>query len=210
MVEERLYPPGMSDLGFAADNAMVTSILRGKVSDQRKFGLPFQMEVVGSVEALGIPNQDTDTVARAYPDLPPFPPPVGPTAVFGLDDLLIGIGLFVAAKLTDKAIDAIGTAVYERIVQPAFDRLWDKFSKRNGAQPPIVARFDHWFDGSKVLVRVLVRSDERDGTPDATLVPAALRRAAEWLRGNPITHRVLTYTVENGELSSQPDLSEPI
>jgi hypothetical protein len=198
----------MSETEFSADNALSISILAGKVSEQRELGLPFQQDVIHGMEDLGIVNEDTGTVERTYPDLPPFPPQVGPTNTIGLDALLIGVGIYVAKKLADKTVDGVATKIYERIVQPAFDRLWQKVRKDKGS-PPIIAQFDHWFDGSKVLVRVLVHCDPDGEAPDATVVPAALRNAVAWLRDNPPTHRTLTFSIENGKVPSKPDLSDP-
>jgi hypothetical protein len=51
---------------------------------------------------------------------------------------------------------------------------------KNGWKGPITAQFDHWFDGSQVLVRVLIRCEKGAETPNAdTLVTAALRGAAD-------------------------------
>src|SRR3954471_2907012 len=107
----------MSEEGFADGGAISISMLAGKVSEQRDLGLPYQQDVIHALEHLGIPNEDTATVERAYPDLPRVRPQAGPTNTIGLDVLLIGIGLYVTKKLADQTIDGIGKAIYERIVQ---------------------------------------------------------------------------------------------
>ncbi|MEV5961856.1 hypothetical protein AB0L70_08830 [Kribbella sp. NPDC051952] len=200
----------MSDSELAVDGSMVVGIIGGKLHDFREVGLPFQQEVIPALEGLGITNEDGGTVEARYPDAPPFPPQQGPKATILIEGALIGLGLYLVKKLVEPTIEGLGKQIYEQIVQPALERLWSRMRQQKGVQRPVTAQFDHWFDGSKVLVRVLIRCDQNAETPNAAVVTAALHSAAEWLQHNPVTHRVLTYEVADGKLPSKPKLSEPI
>lgn len=200
----------MSDSSLAGDGALVVGIIGGKLDDFQAVGLPFQQDVIPGLERMGITNESGGTVVARYPDLPPFPPPRGPQNTILIEGALIGLGLYLMKKLTEPTIEGLGKQIYEQLVQPALDRTWSRMRERKERQRPVTAQFDHWFDGSKVLVRVLIRSDENAETPDAAVITAALRGACEWLQRNPVTHRVLTYDVEDGEVPSSPRLTEPI
>ncbi|TWP32593.1 hypothetical protein [Leekyejoonella antrihumi] len=176
-----------------SEQSFSVSILGGRLSMQEEFGLPFQLDVIGALEDLGVVNESTGAVRSAYPDVPPFPPSTPPVATLGLETLLIGFGLYLATKLSDKAVDEILSAVYADRVQPALRRLASRLrSHRVQAGEPILTRFDHWFDGSKVLVRVCVYTAAPE-TADSQTVSEALRLAVNWLTSHEVTHRVLTY-----------------
>ena len=173
------------------------------------FGLPFQREVIGALEELGITNESTDNVMSAYPDLPPFQPDVPPVAAFGLEALVVGFGIYLVTKISDKAVDELLSKVYTDRVKPALLKLGARLRSRQVTGDVVLARFDHWFDGSKVLVRVCVYTKTPE-TADTAIVAETLRSAVNWLRTHPVTHRVLTYEVRDGRVPSEPFLSEPV
>lgn len=187
-------------------------MLGGRSSYIEELGLPFSKDIVSGIEAIGVPHEDRETTQRRFPEAP-LPPDVPPQAGIGGEDLWIGFGLYLASKIAESIIGDIVHDVYERIVKPNLKKLWEKI-RRDGHPPRrMTATFDHWFDGSGVLVRVLVdmgseMSPGEDST--TTAVAAALRHAVTYLRGHPITHRVLTYNVRDGHVDPQPTLSEPI
>jgi hypothetical protein len=138
---------------------------------------------------------------------------VPPSAGIGSPDLLIGFGIYLASKIGEDIVGDIVHDIYERIVKGNLKKLWQKI--RGDDHPPrqMMATFDHWFDGSGVLVRVVVylpteAAPYEDAT--TTAVAAALRQAVVYLREQPVTHRVLTYEVHDGHVDPQPMLSEPI
>lgn len=57
-------------------------------------------------------NDSTVAVEQAYPDLPPFSPNTTPVATLGLETLIVGYGVHLATKLTDKAVDELLSKVY--------------------------------------------------------------------------------------------------
>lgn len=177
---------------------------------QKEVGLPFQRDVIGALEDLGIVNESTSTVELAYPDLPPFPPSTGPLATVGLETLIIGFGLYLATKVSDKAVDELLSEVYADRVQPALQRLRARLrSHRIQSGERVLTRFDHWFDGSKVLVRICIYTEAPE-TADSEVVAQILRMTVTWLSSHPVTHRVLTYKVCDGNIPAQPLLSEPV
>ncbi len=168
---------------------------------------------IDGIETIGFPNEDVETTQRRFPELPPFLPDVPPQASIGGEDLLIGFGLYLASKIGEDIVGDIVHDVYEWIVKANLKKLWEKI--RHEGRPPrrMTATFDHWFDGSGVLVRVVVHmgseiSPAYDST--TTAVAAALRHAVIYLHRHPSTHRVLTYNVQDGHVDAQPMLSEPI
>ena len=197
-------------LDDGGQGALCVSILGGRISMQKEIGLPFQRDVIGALEELGITNESTIAVGSAYPDLPPFAPNTPPVATLGLESLIIGFGLYLATKASDKAVDELLSQVYTDRVQPALRRLGDRLrSHRAHSGEPMLTRFDHWFDGSKVLVRICIYTEAPE-TADSVLVAEVLRLAVSWLNSHPVTHRVLTYEVREGKIPAEPLLSEPV
>lgn len=195
--------------GSAEGQALSVSVVGGRLSMWEDFGLPFQREVIGALEELGITNESTDNVMSAYPDLPPFQPDVPPVAAFGLEALVVGFGIYLVTKISDKAVDELLSKVYTDRVKPALLKLGARLRSRQVTGDVVLARFDHWFDGSKVLVRVCVYTKTPE-TADTAIVAETLRSAVNWLRTHPVTHRVLTYEVRDGRVPSEPFLSEPV
>lgn len=191
------------------DERLSTSILGGPLSAQVDFGLPFQREVVTDLEGLGFHNESTDVVARTFPDAPPFAPDQEPVNTLGLDALAIGFGLFVATKLSEGAITQIGSDVYRTVVKPRVEALWARLRGQNAALP-VVATFDHWFDGSRVLVRVVFYARGADPVPDVELVQQALGIAERHIAAQDVVNRVLTFEVRDGVLSAEPQGSDPL
>ena len=189
------------------------SVLGGRTSNVKELGLPFLRDVVGGIEAIGFPNENAETTRQRFPELPPFPQDVPPQAGIGGQDLLVGFGLYLASKIGEDIIGNIVHDVYERIVKGGLKKLWEKIRREDRPPRRMTATFDHWFDGSGVLVRVVVhlRSETSPVEDPATAaVAAALRHAAVYLRGNQVTHRVLTYHVHDGHVDRLPMLSEPV
>jgi hypothetical protein len=200
----------MSDSELPGNHALVTCMVGGKSWDISEVGTPFHQDVVPALERLGFTNENGPAVEALYPDLPPFPPDREPRATFLIDGALIGLGFYLVKTLAEPTISGLGEQIYKQIVQPALDRLWSKM-RNDKSQRPVVVQLDHWFDGSKVLVRVVVRCAKDDPAPDLdVVVRSALRSAAQWLQGNPVTHRVLSYEVQDGQIPSVPKLTERI
>ena len=103
--------------------------------------------------------------------------------------------------------------VYVRIVKAKLKKLLEKIRHECRAPRQMTATFDHWFDCSGVLVSVVVhigsetKPFERSTT---SAVAVALRQAVIYLHRHPVTLRVLTCDVHDGQLDAQPILSEPI
>jgi hypothetical protein len=202
----------MTENGWAPPGSLIVCVLAGRLSYQKELGLPFLMEVVAEAEPIGFRNEDVDTTQRQFPSLPPFPPDVLPQATIGGEDLLIGFGLYIASKIGEGIIGDLAHDIYERIVKASLRRLWEKH-RQEGDPLQVTATFDHWFDGSGVLVRVVVHSGptaDTDGTLTTSAVTAALHQAVAYLRTHPVTHRVMTYEVHDGRVGQLPTLSEPI
>jgi len=197
--------------GMSLEGALIVGVLGGRVSLQKSLGLPFERDVIGAMGQLDIASESTAAVERAYPRLPPFPRDQRPTNLLGFDDLIVGFGLYLVVKLTDAVIADVATQVYQERVQPAVEKLWASM-RRRGQDPRqgCTAVFDHWFDGSQVLVRVVVHFKATDKLMDTQVVEKALRHAALWIQQHPVTHRVLTFEVRNGDLIPEPELSEPV
>lgn len=112
--------------------------------------------------------------------------------------------------MSDKAVDEILSKVYADRVQPALQRLGARLRSHGMRSDELVlTRFDHWFDGSKVLVRICIYT-KAPGTADSAVVAQVLRLAVNWLKSHPVTHRVLTYEVREGNIPAAPLLSEPV
>ena len=185
--------------------------LGGRLTFQQELGLPFAQEVTSSLQQFGLPNEDTATVERAYPKLPKFPADLPPTAALGLDDLVVGVGIYLAGALTDAAIGAVVAELFERRIQPAITALWDRAGLSSHRPRTTRVLLDHWFDGSGVLVRLeVISSADDEAAPTTEDLRACLKTAAEWISKEPPTHRVLTFKVVKGELQGSPRLSEPI
>lgn len=187
-------------------------MLGGRSSYVRELGLPFLTDVVGGIEAIGFADEDVETTQKRFPELPPFPPDVRPQADITGAALLIGFGLYMASTISNAIVSAIGHDIYEQIVKPNLKKLVER-ARNEGRPSRTIATFDHWFDGSGVLVRVIVDlGAENDPAEDqtTTAVAAALRLAVTYLGSHPITHRVLTYSVNAGHVDPRPMLSEPI
>jgi hypothetical protein len=196
---------------WVPSGSCVLGVVGGQLSHLKELGIPFEADLIADIEAIGFQGEDAAETRRQYPQVPPFPAE-RPYAAFGLDDLLVGFGLYLASKITDKIISDIIHDVYEQIVKANLKKLWEKL--RHEPRPPsqTIAMLDHWFDGSGVLVRVAVHLQPDTTNEDSTTnsVATALRQAVTYLHGHPITHRVLTYDVYDGHVEPQPRLSEPI
>jgi hypothetical protein len=201
---------GAVERDWLGDRPMTVSVLGGRLTFQQDLGLPFAKDVVAALEEFGLANQDTATVESAYRDLPKFEPDLPPTAALGLDDLVVGLGIYLAGALTDATIGAVVDELYQRRIQPALARLWSRI--RSSKHRPETTRvlLDHWFDGSGVLVRIEFSSSPGGSVPTSETVRSCLKQAAEWISRNPRTHRVLTFTADHGAIQADPRLSEPI
>jgi hypothetical protein len=192
------------------EGAMSVSILGGRLSLQEEVGLPFQRDIIRALEEVGIVNESTAAVESAYPRLPPFPPKTPPTATLGLDALLLGFGIYLGKEVSGKVVDELITAIYEDRVRPALAKLTLRLKAHDVPRDQtVVTTFDHWFDGSRVLVRIRIYTGSPD-TPNTEVVANILRDAVKWLSSHPVTHRVLTFEVRGGVFDREPHLSEPI
>lgn len=153
----------------------------GRLTHLEELALPFQQALIDDLERLGYANKDTDTVAREYPNLPPFPRDRGPTNSVGVEHLLVGFGAYVGLRLTDGLISNLADDLYDKVVKAAFNRLRDAIRSRPDA-PTVTAVIEHWFDGQAALVRVLVY--DATATHVHKHVPAALRFAKAHLEGS--------------------------
>lgn len=189
---------------------LMVGVLGGRLTFQEELGLPFAKEVAASLGDLGIENVTTTVVENRYPRLPRFEPDVPPVASLGLEDLIIGFGMYVAGALSDATAGRLVDHVYEACVQPALDNL--KAKMRTLVNRPRTTRvlLDHWFDGSGVLVRMDFHVADGDEYPSGAIVRTVLLEAVRWITRNPTTHRVLTFEVKGGHVSLPPKLSEPI
>jgi len=68
------------------------SVLGGRLSYVEELGLPFLTDVVGGLEAIGLPNEEVEITQPRFPEPPSFPPELGPQAGIGGEGLLIGSG----------------------------------------------------------------------------------------------------------------------
>jgi hypothetical protein len=190
--------------------AMVIGSIGGRLSYMKELALPFQEEVIPKLEDLGLIEADPREAKDSYPDSIERGTGAGPQNAFGIDDVLIGLAIYLGPKIADALIGDIVSEVYKSVVTPALNKLWGKIRKRK--QPPqrISTTFDHWFDGSKVLIRVTFRSTALGPAPDHDLVRIALRDAAKRVQQGAVTHRVMTYEIVDGVLGSDPKFSEPV
>jgi hypothetical protein len=180
------------------------------LSFQQDHGLPFQADLIRGLESLGFVNETTAVVENRHPRLPKFPPDQPPRNAIGIDDLLIGFGIYLAVKISDTVIDEISGDIYDGIVRPRLSTFWKQLTATRRGQR-LVASFDHWFEGSGVLVRVeFYTSSSTHVPPDVTHVAHALRLAAKYLADKGVTHRVLAFEVRNGRMNDEPRLSEPL
>ena len=194
---------------YRFDRAMAVGGIGGTSHDIQELGIPFQSDIGRALEEIGISLEGTDTIEREFPNLPAFPPQSGPQAGIS-DGAVIYVGIFISNALANLIIEEFAKEFFSKKVQPAFENLWGKILRKEIPDRTVTARFDQWFDGSGVLVRVVSHCPKGGGPPDTALVSASHRRAVEWLRRNPVTHRVLTYEITHGEIPAAPELSEPI
>lgn len=193
-----------------AGSALSVSILGGPVTFVREAGVPFQVAVIAGLSELGFTNESSEVVQDSFVDLPPFPADVGPSNAFGVDDLAIGFGIYLAAKLGDTLISEIGADIYGAKVRPVMARHWERLGRFLGSKT-LVATFDHWFDDPGVLVRVDFQvSDSHSLAPDLELVEVALQNASLYIKTHGLTHRLLSYQVIDGRLSTVPTLEWPL
>lgn len=195
---------------WLGDRPVMVGVLGGRLTFQEQLGLPFAQEVAAALAELGITNETTTVVENRYPRLPKFQHDVPPVAALGLEDLVIGFGLYIAGVLSDATAGKVVDHVYEACVQPALDNLQAKMRTLVNRPRNTRVLMDHWFDGSAVLVRMDFHVAEGDEYPSEASVRTALLEAARWITRNPITHRVLTFEVKGGRVLMPPTLSEQI
>ena len=95
-----------------ATGPLSVSILGGTVGFMREAGMPFQRELMAGLTELGFTNEATDVVEASFPALPPFPTGRQPTAAVGIDDVVVGLGVYLLAKLSDQVISEISSDIF--------------------------------------------------------------------------------------------------
>jgi hypothetical protein len=190
-----------------ASGTLFSPMASGNAEFFRDFAAPF-VELVGpAFSAAGMVESSEDVIFESFPAAP------RPRTKVPLNDLntefIVGVAVYFAAKLPDAALDAALADLYENRVKPAVARFWSSATSR--MRKNAVVRFDHWIDESGVLLRIEFRpKDEGQAAPDLDLVLEAVRRAEEHILELGLTHRVMTYSVVDGELEAKVRLSEPI
>jgi len=173
----------------------------GSSTSFRNLVIPFHEEVVPAFEQAGLPNVGEE-FHRLFPGAPVPPAHKRITNALGVEELLILVGVYLATKIGDTAVQKLLHGVYDNAVQPAVRKLWAKLRRGHGAALLSRITLDHWFRDSDVLVRVCVVVDEKSEAPDAgALVAQALTEAQKILGHQVLTGAVLTYEVTEGEMS---------
>lgn len=199
----------MNSMGAQPAGAFVT-IMGGKLTFQKDLALPALKEIVPAIEAQGLPNEP-DYIASEFGPVPLYPVPKGPTNTFGFDDLVVGLGLYLAGRIGETGVQRLIDRLYDRQVQPVLEQMWQKI--RRSRRPPLKTRmvFDHWFNRSGVLVRTIILIEpEAENIDVRSLVAQTLEQATHYIHKHPVTHRVLTYEVIDGRLTGVPILTEPV
>jgi hypothetical protein len=199
-------PSADTSSGATTRRSLTLSILGGPVGLQRDYGYPFQLEIISALEDLGYDNESTAIVEATFPDLPPLPTGSGPTATFGAEDLLVGMGIYTALKLGDAVISEVASRIYQGVVTPALEELWARVPRTvsNRHRPfELTAVFEHWFDDSRVLVRVVLETNTDEAAPTTRHVRLALEHAIAYVEehGGSIE---LTYRVFDDRLQLPP------
>ncbi len=178
----------------------------GKVSLRRDFALPFLTAVNEDLAQNGFHDLDAD-VGYEYLDenftiAPSFfsPQSSSPTAVFGADDLAIGIFIFIGAALGEWAVERVADGVFGRRIKPHLSILR---STRDGTDNPpttkVPLNVDFWFDGSKMGVSIKTELSETNDEAVHTIVREAMAAAAAWSVRNDVDGKRLSFEHEGGK-----------
>jgi hypothetical protein len=150
----------------------------GKVSLRGDYALPFMRAVNDNLAENGFHDLDVDAGYEfleenfAIPASFFSPHTSTPTAVFGADDLAIGVFLFLGPALGEWAIE-----------------------KAESTPPParVPFKLDIWFDGSKAGVTINTELSETTGDGLQVAIREALAGAAAWAAQNNSSGKRLSF-----------------
>lgn len=133
------------------------------------------------------------------------------TAALGIDDALVGISLYLGAKLADWAVDRVCDWLWEKEIRGPLAKMIQRRRADGRSDSPQTVFFGVWYDVDGVYIGAVATLDEQyDGSSLAELIPEAQRRGLEWVRTHGITHPVVIFPIRHGELATVPTLTDSI
>ncbi|HEY5052364.1 MAG TPA: hypothetical protein VII45_03030 [Solirubrobacterales bacterium] len=134
-----------------------------------------------------------------------------PTAVFGADDAIVAISLFIAAAVGQWAIGKICDWLWERKFREPLTEMLERRRREGYADKPMTVSFGVWYDTDAVYIGAVASLGANEGDDHlADLIPEAQRRGLAWVEAHGITKPVVIFPIRNGELASVPTLSDSI
>jgi hypothetical protein len=178
----------------------------GKFSFSTELAMPFLEE------AVGVLVKDGGTETDRYPITFEAIGAKGPIALFGFDDAIVGIMIFLHTPMGQWAVDRICDALWDKGLRPAVRRLFKRREKESGfGARPLTLCVGAWFDVDTVFVQVIVSLKQGEDAKKAQkLIPQAFQLAYDWIESHGITHPVLVYRIRDGKLSTHPTLAETV
>ncbi|MFI5026163.1 MAG: hypothetical protein ACHQCI_05375 [Solirubrobacterales bacterium] len=134
-----------------------------------------------------------------------------PTAVFGVDDAIVAISLFMAAGVGQWAIGKVCDTLWDGKLRGPLAKMLKRRRKEGYAGEPMTVSFGVWYDTDGVYIGAVASlgvSDEDDRLVD--LIPEAQQRGLEWIETHGVTKAAVIFPIRNGELASVPTLSDSI
>jgi len=174
----------------------IASYQSGKLSFSNDLAMPFLEEAVIPLVQEGI------TETSQYPIGFTNVQTAGPTAIFGVDDAIVGIALFLGTGMGQWAIGRICDGIWVKTVRPALRHLFQRRREEVGERA-LTFSFGAWFDTDGVFVQVITTLQQgEDAKKVEELVPEAFRRALTWIEQHGVQQPVLVYRIRGGNLSS--------
>ncbi len=171
--------------------------------------LPFSQDVSAQLRESGF--EDSLDGFQVPADL--FPPRRGPTNVFGVETLLLGVTIYLGGKIGGWAVGGICDEIFNAKIKPALGRLTKVFqgteqrwSPESGR--PLRVQFGVWYNPDQLYVDVVAEVESLDEFENlARLIPQAHEAALSWIQVHGAQERVLTLRMRGGKPIGDPSWS---
>jgi hypothetical protein len=175
----------------------------GSTSFRRELASPFLQDAVASLV------QEESPSNYEYPIKFAKDIETNPTAMFGVDDAIVGIALFYRTPIGQWAFGRFCDEVWDKKIRPALRKLFLRRKEEGAGDRALTFSFGAWFDTDRVYIQVIatLRQGE-DATKIEDLVPEAFRHALSWIENHGVQSPVLVYRIVDGNLSSYPTLAD--
>jgi len=145
--------------------------------------------------------------------LPPRAPPY-PAMAMPFIDVAMGMALLIAGAMGQAILSHVCDTIVSKVLRPHLDRLLEALKREQKEKPwlssvPITCTFGVWYETERVYIRVQVSAktpQEARKIPD--LILQAHENGLKWIREHGVTHPVMSYWVQDGQINSVPTLSE--